>query len=114
MISPRSQDLDQAPLGDEPRAGSKASGVDAPFASNVVERVQVHDDGTRRRNGLLKPLAFGVRRCERRLATLEARRHGVPGRPVPFMPRPAVLPPLPPMPRPARRLRAGLGNRAAA
>src|SRR5262249_38689278 len=66
------------------------------------------------RNGLLKPRAFGVRRCSgvwppsnRGLMLLRA--------PWPLLPRPAVLPPLPAMPRPTRRravLAPGAGFRS--
>ena len=55
------------------------------------------------RNGLLKPFAFGVRRCSG-VWPPSNRAGTVPRAPWPLLPRPAVLPPLPPMPRPTRRL----------
>ena len=98
------QHLDQAPLGDQAPRRAGCPGVTSAPASkpSSVDRLTTWYSI---RNGLLKPLAFGVRRCSG-VWPPSNRAGTVPRAPWPLQPRPAVLPPLPPMPRPTPLLRA--------
>src|SRR6478609_1641811 len=98
LISPRPRTFTRAPLWVRPLAcstsGSRASRPVASRTSRFSAWYSI-------RNGLLKPRSFGTRM---------ARGSWPPSKPTgmepraawPLVPRPAVLPPLPPMPRPTR------------
>ena len=95
------EDLDQAALGHE-AVRAEHAGVDHRCRRRELSSVSRLTTTYSTRNGFLKPLAFGVRRWigvwppSNRGATLSRA-------PWPLVPRPAVLPPLPAMPRPTRR-----------
>src|SRR5262245_49456692 len=66
----------------------------SPMVSRLIARYST-------RNGLLKPFSFGTR-CLRGIWPPSKPRATVLRACWPLVPRPAVLPPLPPMPRPTR------------
>ena len=93
--------LDQAALGHE-AVGAQHAGVDRGARVEALERVEVHHD-VLHAEGVLEALRLGGTAVQRGLATLETRVDLAARTPWPLVPRPAVLPPLPPMPRPTRR-----------
>src|SRR5262245_42085394 len=98
VSSPRPSTLTRAPLWVRPLA-CRTSGVtsSSPVASMVSRLMAWYST----RNGLLNPLSLGMRMCSgicppSKLVGTVSRAFW------PLVPRPAVLPPLPPMPRPTR------------
>ena len=99
VSSPRPRTFTRPRLATRPRARSVAglTSVPASKASSVSRLTTWYST----RKGLLKPLALGVRRCN---GVWPPSNPGliVSRAPWPLLPRPAVLPPLPPMPRAMR------------
>src|SRR4029079_1582609 len=100
VTSPRPSTFTRPRLATRPRSRSVSGSTVAPVSK--PSRVSRFTTWYSTRNGLRKPLAFGTRRVS---GVCPPSNPGftVSRAPVPFMPRPAVLPPLPPMPRPTRR-----------
>ena len=96
---PASEDLDQRALADEARGASVVGVASSPGKASRVSRLTT---AYSTRKGLWKPLSLGMRWAS---GSWPPSKPGgtLPRAPVPLVPRPAVLPPLPAMPRPTRR-----------
>src|SRR5918994_316710 len=98
VSSPRPRTLTRAPLPVRPLACSDAGSTSSrPVASRTSRLMAWYST----RNGLLKPRSLGTRMWSG--IWPPSKPAGIlPRAPWPLVPRPAVLPPLPPMPRPTR------------
>src|SRR5579871_2808170 len=99
LISPRPRTLTRPCLWTRPRSRSVSGVISLPSTSASVSRLTT---AYSTRKGLLNPFSFGIRMARGSwppskpgLMLLRA--------PWPLVPRPAVLPPLPAVPRPTRR-----------
>src|SRR5262245_49758057 len=98
VSSPRPSTLTSAPLWVRPLACSASGVISSSSDASMVSRLMAWYST---RNGLLKPLSLGMRMCSGICPPSKLR--GTVSRAFwPLVPRPAVLPPLPPMPRPTR------------
>ena len=92
--------LDQPALRDQ-AVRPQRSGRDLGARVEPSRVVEVHDE-VLDPEGVLEPFGLRCAAVQRRLTALEPRGDGA-ARALALGPRPAVLPPLPPMPRPTRR-----------